>query len=261
MGVKKVLAIMGSPRGKGNGYRITQRIEAEMGKMGEVEFTYLFLKDVEFEPCRGCFLCISHGEDRCPVKDSRVEIEGMIEASDGVILVSPTYVQNVTSLMKVLTERFAYTHHRPKFFDKKMLLVANGGSGLPKVLDALRIVIGGPHVVHELQVLAPPWPLNDKPMAKQDKAIKLAARRFTDALHDGRPHSPSLGEYLVFRFFKITNPETRKWLPADYEYYKDKEKYYYPVKSGVGKRIAAAFITRLVLFLAKDMGPRKEEAS
>ena len=63
----------------------------------------------------------------------------------------------------------------------------------------------------------------------------------------------------MFKFFKITSPETRKWLPADYEYYKDKQDYFYPTKIGVGKKMAAGFITRLLLFLLKDMGPKMEE--
>ena len=250
---------MGSHKGKGNGYRITQRIEEEMKHLGSVEFSYLFLKDVGLKPCRGCFLCISHGEDKCPIKDDRKEIEDMIEVSDGVILVSPTYVQNVSSLMKNLIDRFAYTHHRPRFFDKKVMLIANGGSGLPKVLDALRVTFGGPEVVHEADILAPPWPMKDKPLAKKEKAIRTAAMKFWEALDGRRRRSPSLGDYLVFKFFKITSPETRKWLPADYEYYKDKQDYFYPTKIGVGKKMAAGFITRLLLFLLKDMGPKMEE--
>ena len=34
----KVLAIMGSPKGKGNGFRVTRRIEEPMQQLGDVEF-------------------------------------------------------------------------------------------------------------------------------------------------------------------------------------------------------------------------------
>ena len=38
-------------------------------------------------------------------------------------------------IVKNFSDRFAYTHHRPKFFEKKVLLVANGGAGLDKTLN------------------------------------------------------------------------------------------------------------------------------
>ena len=41
----RVLAIIGSPKGKGNGYRVVQQIEKRMKGLGDVEFDYLLLKD------------------------------------------------------------------------------------------------------------------------------------------------------------------------------------------------------------------------
>ncbi len=53
-GPPKVLAILGSPR-KGNSYRVTQQVEAALRKRGEVAFDYLWLRDVNLRPCRGCY--------------------------------------------------------------------------------------------------------------------------------------------------------------------------------------------------------------
>ncbi len=123
----KVLTIMGSPKGKGNGYEVAQAIERRMNTHGKVEFDYLMLKEENLGLCRGCFLCVSKGEDKCPMKEDRISIERRMEKADGIILVSPGYVQDVSWLMKNFMDRFAYTHHRPKFFEKKVMLVANGG--------------------------------------------------------------------------------------------------------------------------------------
>ena len=38
----KVLAIMGSPRSRGNTYKLTKLVEARMKTLGDVEFDYLF---------------------------------------------------------------------------------------------------------------------------------------------------------------------------------------------------------------------------
>lgn len=78
----KVLAIIGSPR-KGNSYRITQQVENHLksysvtdssGKV-DLEFDYLFLKETNLKMCEGCSSYISRGKEKCPLKDSRAEIE------------------------------------------------------------------------------------------------------------------------------------------------------------------------------------------
>ena len=119
-----------------------KEIEARMSTHGEVEMEILHLRDANLGQCRGCFQCISRGEDHCPMRKEMETVEERIEAADGIILISPGYVQNVSALMKNFIERMAYTNHRPRFFGKKVMLVANGGSGLDKTLDGLRVAIG-----------------------------------------------------------------------------------------------------------------------
>jgi multimeric flavodoxin WrbA len=41
----KILAVIGSPR-KGNTYKVVQLIEQKMKELGEIDFEYLFLKDI-----------------------------------------------------------------------------------------------------------------------------------------------------------------------------------------------------------------------
>lgn len=256
----KILAIVGSPKGKaGNGYRAIERIEAEMGKLGPIEFNYLLLNKVDLKLCLGCFTCVSRGENLCPLKDDREKIESLIEAHDGIILSSPGYVQNVSGLMKNFSDRFAYTHHRPKYFQKKVLLVANGGAGLDKTLSALALTIGGPKIVSKLAILAPPWPLKDKAKIKNEKNTRAAAAEFYQSLKNNHPPTPTLSDLLMFKFFKATSKECQTWLPADYEYYSKLEGYYFQVKVNPVKSALAALMVRLVGFLMRDMGPIKLE--
>ena len=120
----KILAIIGSPRGKGKGYEIVKMIEAKMKAKGDVDFDYLFLKDASLKPCIGCYNCLAMGEDKCPLADQRSSIEKQMLDADGIILSSPVYVLNVSSPMKNFIDRFAYTNHRPRFFSQKVLTVA-----------------------------------------------------------------------------------------------------------------------------------------
>jgi len=135
----KVIAFLGSPH-KGNGYRISKAIEQELKQLGVEEFERIWLKDVHMEVCMGCFACFSKGKDFCPLKDDKPEIERKLLESDGVILISPGYAWNVSGLMKNFIDRFAYTLHRPIFFDQSLMLVANGGSGLKKVMKSLSTI-------------------------------------------------------------------------------------------------------------------------
>ena len=64
---------------------------------------------------------------------------------------------------------------------------------------------------------------------------------------------------MFFRFFKNTVESTKKYLPADYKYYKGKQNYFYDTKVNGFKNIVAKSLTRFVLFLMRDMGPKNEK--
>ena len=122
-----ILVIIGSLRKK-NTYDTVRKIEEYHKNYSDFKYEYLFLKDINFKLCKGCFVCISYGEEKCPLKDDRNLIINKIENSDGVILASPNYVMNVSWLMKNFIDRFAYTMHRPKFFNQKFMILVTSGS-------------------------------------------------------------------------------------------------------------------------------------
>jgi len=257
----KIVTILGSPKGKGAGYRIARRIEDAMRKIEDVEVEYLFLRGVNLEQCRGCFLCVTQGEERCPISDDRVRIEKQIDRADGVILVSPCYVSSVSAEMKNFIDRMCYTNHRPRFFRQKLLLVANGGSGMEKTLEALRLALGsGPRIAGEISYLTPPWPLAPQVDAKQEKRIRRQAHTFIreirkDLSRQGLPEKPTFDEYLRFRFFRRISADTREYLRKDYDYYKDLGDYYFTASISLWKRITATVVLRIGVFLMKDLSP------
>jgi multimeric flavodoxin WrbA len=186
----KVLAIIGSPK-KGNSYRITQQVEDRLksysisdedGKV-DLVFDYLFLKESNLEMCKGCFGCIPRGEDKCPLKDSRGDIEKRILDSDGIILVSPVYSMNVTWLMKNFMDRFAYTLHRPIFVNQKlMLLVTAGEVGLKETLNSLSNTLGGIDLVAKLAVKTPPFKYRPKYEESIARDVEKASKKFYRSL-------------------------------------------------------------------------------
>jgi multimeric flavodoxin WrbA len=252
----KILAIIGSPRGKAsNGYKAIQKIEVEMNKLGSTSFTYLFLNELNLKSCLGCFTCISKGENLCPLKDDKAKIETLIETHAGLILSSPGYVQNVSALMKNFIDRFGYTHHRPRYFNKKVVLLANGGAGLNKTLEALSIAIGGPQIITKLDIAAPPWPIKEKVKQKNKQKTQEASKKFYAALQNKKLPKPSFNNLMIFKFFKSASKDCQTWLPADYTYYKDLKGYFYETKINPIKNGFASLMFKIVIFLMRDMGP------
>jgi len=251
----KVLAIIGSPK-KGNSYRITQQVEnrlksyANSESIGKVdlEFDYLFLKDANLELCKGCFACIPRGEDKCPLKDSRADIEKRILASDGIILVSPVYSMNVSWLMKNFMDRFAYTLHRPIFVNQKlMLLVTAGGVGLKETLKSLSSTMGGSDLVSKLAVITPPFKYRPKYEESIARDVDKASRKFYRSLKSDKPLPPTFSMVMWFQAFKTISEKTKDNFPADHEFYKDKEYFFYETKVNPLKTFAAKLMIRLFL--------------
>ena len=238
----KVIAIMGSPH-KGRGFEIVQKIEAELYRLDEVEFTYVFLKDANLKLCQGCFVCISKGEQLCPLKDDKNSIEAEILSADGVILSTPGYAMNVSALMKNFIDRFAHSLHRPKFFNQSLMLVANGGSGLSKVNLSLGMTLGGSNKVCELKITATPWEVTKDYEKRVQKDIEKAADCLYQAMKHKKLAPPSLGNLIWFRIFKKMASLSEQNLPADFEYYRTRTDYFYPtrvnpIKNGVAGIIA-----------------------
>jgi multimeric flavodoxin WrbA len=251
----KILAIMGSPKGKGSGYEIVKKIEDRLRSTGDVEFSYLFLKDANLKPCTGCYTCLAKGEDKCPLKDDRAAIEQRLLAADGVILSSPMYVLNVSWLMKNFIDRFAYTNHRPRFHRQKVLTVVNLGGDSPKLaLSLLRYALGGSRIVHEMGVATPPWPQTERAIAKKERAIDAAAKKFYRACPDTSLPSPSLHSLFLFLLRQRIYLECRKYLPADHAFYSGKA-YYYDTNVNPIKAAAAKAVVGVMLNMVKDMGP------
>lgn len=259
----KVLAIMGSPRSKGNTYQVTRMVEERMKRLGDVEFEYLFLRDADLWMCLGCRVCMEKGEEFCPLKDDRALIEEKMRAADAVIFTSPTYVGNVSGLMKNFIDRFAYVCHRPRFFKKAMVLTTSGGGGAGFMLMSFAIPPGtwGFDVVHKVGVVTHERPEEYSSAERKaledamNKKVDTAAKKFYGALRDTRsgPGTFSMAKFLY------TKPYYQKREPTsvDYQYWKahgwlEKDAcYYFDPKAGLIKKGLAKLGTKFIGLVAK----------
>ncbi len=241
----KVLAIMGSPRKKGNTFAAVERVKDELLHMDStIDFEYLFLVDCHLEMCKGCFGCFAKGADKCPLKDDRDMLYAKMKAVDGIIIAAPTYAVGVPALMKNFIDRFAYTLHRPCFFDQTFLAVSTVGGvvGMKQALGQLSLLAAGAKKSLKLGVPMPPISI---PMLenKAAKKLKKTAKAFYASMRGTARHKPGVADFSYFGAFKsLTRYESyKKECPADFEYYNERAAYFYPVKglrAWLGRRLA-----------------------
>lgn len=244
----KILSVMGSPH-EGDSYRIVRLLEERMNAIEEVEFKYLFVKDIKLPYCKGCCVCMEKGEEYCPEKDITIKIRQEMLNSDAVVFSSPVYAHQVTALMKNFIDHFSYIFHRPCFFGKTAAVVsATGGTGLREVLDYLEMTARGWgfNVAGRLGVTAPAFRYNQDYKARLVEEIDAFSHKFHDDIKEGHCYSPNLSDLLFFRSMKCKIVNVKEYYPCDYQYWKQKgwldKNYYYDTKISLLKKYYAKLI-------------------
>lgn len=258
----KILTIIGSPRKKGNSYQAVKKLEEEMKRKGNYEFEYLFLKDAHLEACKGCFNCVSRGIEFCPLKDDREMIQKKMEKADGLVMVSPVYVLNVSALMKNFIDRLAYLCHRPEYHGKKALvLCTTGGIGAKETLKYMEMIAEawGYKVNGKCGITTAPWPATEGLKNKNNKTLEHSTQQFNNSLKSMEKEKPGkikvgINDYMGFRIFQTVSENVKDYMPADYQFYHGKE-YYQTARIGILTKALTAVLLKVIFFMMRDMGP------
>lgn len=230
----KIIAINSSKR-KMNTYGLIKQVKEIVSdyKMN-VEIINLF--DYDIKLCIGCEYCIIKGS--CVLKDDVSDIMDQIKSSDGVILTSPVYMENVSGILKAFLDRSCRWFHRPELHGKPILVIATTkGSGLKSTLKYLeRVVIqwGG---------------FNTGKIGRSVRTIDrqievLEVQKFIDHIEkDKKQYNPSIKALLHFQVQKVL---VKKIGCLDYEYWEEKnwnnKVYYFDSKiNPIKKLVAQAF--------------------
>jgi multimeric flavodoxin WrbA len=264
----KVLAIMGSPRKKGNTFQAVARVKDILSSLDKsLDFEYLFLADCRLEMCKGCFTCFAKGEDKCPLKDDRDLIYSKMTEADGIILAAPTYAMGVPALMKNFIDRLAYTLHRPCFFDKAFLAVSTVGGvmGMKQALEQLALLSSGAKKALRLGVPMPPicMPMLEK---KATKRIRKTTGQFYKAMQKTKRKLPGFADFAYFGAFKTMSAfeSYKNACPADNAYYQHRSAYFYPIEGHAVRRFfGRLFIAVMRLsfkMIVKDKQPDTQSA-
>jgi multimeric flavodoxin WrbA len=226
----KILAIMSSPRKK-DSYGITGKVEAILAKNQNIEFEYLFLSEYKLLQCQGCYTCLQKGEQYCPLKDDRDILLGKMKNADGIVFVTPSYVFQISSNLKIFIERFAFLSMRPVFFGKTALLVvtcSSPGFGLKEPIDYLRLVLfaWGFKNTCDIGVIVPiGYKPSEETRVKNEQLIAGSSNQFYESLINEKEWKPSFNIMMQFKVLKLHAEALKETYTADYEYYKDKNFY------------------------------------
>ena len=103
----RITAIIGSYR---KGGVIDQAVDEllDSARSAGAETRKIYLTDLRIEFCTNCRLCAQQegaARGMCPIADQMVEVLDQVEASDVIVLASPSNFATVTALMKRFIER------------------------------------------------------------------------------------------------------------------------------------------------------------
>ncbi len=121
--MRRVLAVMGSPRLGGN----TDVLLTEVGRGVENAggaFEMIRIKDGAIRECTGCHVCWTG--KACSKKDAMIDFYPKIAASDVLVFGTPVYWYGPTALMKAFVDRFVFFNcdaNRPSIRGKSAALV------------------------------------------------------------------------------------------------------------------------------------------
>lgn len=123
----KVIGILSSPHGKGS---MTRKL-VEAGLKGAAdagattEMVDVSKLDINF--CLGCAVC--HKKGKCAQQDDFPAIMDKVLDSDGIILSSPNYIDNVSAQMKTFMDRMVDAIHMQLLEGKYGFSVSTSGGG------------------------------------------------------------------------------------------------------------------------------------
>ena len=240
----KYVIINGSPRRK-NTWKVVKQVESNL----DGEFEEIHLSKEKIPLCNGCFNCIMNGEDKCPHFDKINPIIEKINSCDGIIMTSPVYALNVTGLLKNFIDHTAYLYHRPKFFDKKALvIVTTAGAGQKKVANYMAETLRHWGVNRTFKIAIA---CGGKDFLETEE-IDKTAQRFKKDVESKKLHSPKFANILYYNVWRamsgLENP-----IEADAKYWNETGLINYEFAPNVKLNIVKRIFAKLMYFIFKKI--------
>jgi multimeric flavodoxin WrbA len=133
----EVVAVIGSPRRRGNTAALTDAALEELERRG-CRCTRILLGELHIGACVGHPNCAELAA--CPQDDDMAEVLKAVYAADGLILATPVYYENVSSQLKAFIDRNATNYYHGVWLAPKVvgLIAVSGESALDDTWAAMR---------------------------------------------------------------------------------------------------------------------------
>lgn len=194
-----------------------------------VEIINLF--DYDIKLCIGCETCLIKG--KCVFNDDVAVIMDKIKMSDGIILTSPVYMENVSGMLKIFLDRTCTWFHRPELCGKPIMVISTTkGSGLKPALKYLERVVVQWGAINAGKI--------GRNIGNIDNKIEISEmKRFIDYIKiDKSLYKPSLDALIQFQVQKVL---AKKVGYLDSSYWNDKgwnsEVYYFKCRINFPKKL------------------------
>ncbi len=221
-----ILMINGTMR-QGSSYRIgklmIEKIAAE-----EDQIIELFLPKDMPEFCRGCAVCITEGEKKCPDYLMYMKrVTRMIDEADFLVFTSPVHVLHVTGAMKALLDHYGYRFmvHRPEasMFRKQAVVVATGaGGGMRSTIKDIKssLFFWGVARIYTYGIAVGATQWEDVSMAVKAKIVEDVDKMAVKFTRETDKVEPSFWTELLF--YILRHMHKKGMNPVDQAYWKEK---------------------------------------
>lgn len=146
--MKKIIALYGSPRRKGNTATLLDHSVQGALEAG-VEVEKIYLQDLNMSPCLEIYGCKELG--RCVIEDDFQKIHDQLMACQGVMLASPIFFYTVSAHTKILMDRCQSLWVKKYWIDKvpygqgepkrKGLFISAGATKGKKLFDGTLLTV------------------------------------------------------------------------------------------------------------------------
>jgi multimeric flavodoxin WrbA len=210
---------------------------------------------MDIRTCRGCRVCFDKGELKCPLKDDLLSIREKMQNTDGLIVSTPVYVNDVNGIAKNWIDRLAFVSHRPEFAGKRAYLIATVGQGpASHALKTMKMALStwGFSIVGQASFKMGGLMKKEQAEAQFQYRTQKVAKEFLAALYHKKSMTPSFISLMTFRIQQDVWWQQPQPGTIDYEYWKNQgwtnpKRNYYVRHSANRFKVGAARLAGAIL--------------
>ena len=221
----KITVIHGQSH-RGSSYHITQQILDKISNTNKEIYEYFMPNDTP-SFCIGCYQCIMKSEYVCSQAEKVQTIVASMEASDLIVINSPTYCLEMTGQLKTFFDHLGYMwlSHRPKsvMFQKVGIAISTAaGGGSRKVTKSIAkqlFWMGVPKIYqYHKNVKGSTWQtVSDKIKKSIDKGTTKLSQKVEAKIGKVRPGLGLRFLFIIMRSMQKSN----NWNEVDQNYWKE----------------------------------------